>query len=53
MICFLKPARNPAPKTTSLDKADALPDRTAKVDPALWTPLTAGPYLVPVTRWVE
>jgi hypothetical protein len=30
-------------------------DRTGgKFDPSLsWSPITAGPYLVPVSRWIE
>jgi hypothetical protein len=53
MICFLKSHKNQPPKTTSIDKAFARPERPAKVEPASWMPLTAGPYLVPVTRWIE
>ena len=53
MLCSLKSIKNPAPRTTSSDKASAMPGRSEKPDPTLWTPLTAGPYLVPVTRWIE
>lgn len=53
MICQVKPIKNQAGRSTSVDKAFALPARDIKVDDILWTPYTAGPYLVPVTRWVE
>ncbi len=53
MICQVKPIKNQAAKTTSIDPAYALPNREARVQPIAWSPLTAGPYLVPVTRWVE
>ncbi len=23
------------------------------LDDATWTPLTSGPYIVPITRWIE
>ena len=53
MICQVKPIKNRPAPTTSIDPAFALPDRDVKVESIVWSPLTAGPYLVPVTRWVE
>jgi hypothetical protein len=54
MICPLKPIKNRPTKTSSIDKAFALPDRATPLEPVSWSsPLTAGPYLVPVTRWIE
>ncbi len=53
MICQVKPIKTQAPKGTSIDKAFAVPASAIKVEDILWTPYTAGPYLVPVTRWVE
>jgi hypothetical protein len=52
MICQVKPIKNQTPKNTSIDKAFALPDRATAPELVSWTPYTAGPYLVPVTRWV-
>jgi hypothetical protein len=53
MICRVKPIKNRNTKTSSIDKAFALPERAALADQVSWSPITAGPYLVPVTRWVE
>jgi hypothetical protein len=54
MICLCKPIKNQAPKTTSIDKAFALADRTPQPEPPVaWSTYTPGPYLVPVTRWIE
>jgi hypothetical protein len=53
MICPTKLPR--IQKTTSsIDKAFALPNRNEiKIEEVLFTPSTAGPFLVPVTRWIE
>jgi hypothetical protein len=53
MFCFLKSSKNPTPKPTSIDKAFAAREHAAQINATSWTPLTAGPYLIPVTRWVE
>jgi hypothetical protein len=54
MFCQVNPIKIQAPKSTSIDKAFALPKRAAKTEELTWSsPITAGPYLVPVTRWVE
>jgi hypothetical protein len=53
MIYLFKPIKNQAPKTTSIDKAFALPARPETVEPTAWSVYTPGPYIVPVTRWVE
>jgi hypothetical protein len=26
---------------------------SSALDKASWTPLTSGPYIVPITRWIE
>jgi hypothetical protein len=28
-------------------------DGLAPTEGYLWSPMTAGPYLVPITRWIE
>jgi hypothetical protein len=28
-------------------------DRLAPTEGYLWSPMNAGPYLVPITRWIE
>jgi hypothetical protein len=53
MICQVKPIKNLPSKITSIDPAFALPNRDMRVESLDWSPITAGPYLVPVTRWVE
>jgi hypothetical protein len=53
MICPTKPIKNQTPKTASIDQAVVLNQRDAKADSVAWSPFTAGPYLVPVTRWIE
>ncbi len=53
MICRVKSIKNQRTSPTSIDPAYALPQRDVKVESFDWSPLTAGPYLVPVTRWVE
>jgi hypothetical protein len=52
MICQVKPIK-PSSTKTSIDQAFALPDRTAPADHVAWSPILSGPFLVPVTRWVE
>lgn len=52
MICPIKLPKSQ--KTASIDRAFALPSRDEiKINQVLSTPLTAGPFLVPVTRWIE
>lgn len=54
MLCQTKPAKTPTRKSTSIDPAFALSQRANPMQELTWTsPITAGPYLVPVTRWVE
>jgi hypothetical protein len=52
MICPIKPIKH-RPAMTSIDKAFALPNRVTPPEPVAWSPILAGPFLVPVTRWVE
>ena len=36
-----------------LSKSTALPEAKT-IDPGMvWSPMTAGPFMVPVTRWIE
>jgi hypothetical protein len=53
MICLFKPIKNQAPKTTAIDKASAMADRTPQPEPVVWSTYTPGPYIVPITRWIE
>jgi hypothetical protein len=53
MICLFKPCHAPAAKTAPVDRTVPQPDRQVRVDSIAWSPLTAGPYIVPVSRWVE
>lgn len=52
MICQVKPIKS-RPAKTSIDHAYALPTRPAQSEQIVWTPNLAGPFLVPVSRWVE
>lgn len=51
-LCQVKPIKS-RPAKTSIDKAFALPDLTAQPDQVVWSPILAGPFVVPVSRWVE
>ena len=53
MICLFKPIKNQAPKTTSTDTAFAVADRAPQSEPVVWSTYTPGPYIVPITRWIE
>ena len=53
ICCPIKSVKNRAPKASSIDKAYALSDRAPIPEPLLLSPLIAGPFIVPVTRWVE
>jgi hypothetical protein len=53
MICQVKPIKNRLTKTSSIDKAFALPARPAQPEQVDWSPILAGPFIVPVSRWVE
>ncbi len=52
MICQVKPIKS-RPAKTSIDKAFALPERVAQPEQFAWSPILAGPFIVPVSRWVE
>ena len=56
MICplyCLKSRKLPANRT----ELPATPNRTKTTYPLdhneLWSPITAGPYIVPISRWIE
>jgi len=53
MICLSKCHPAPAAKTIPVAPALPQPDRQVRAESIAWSPLTAGPYIVPVTRWVE
>ena len=53
MICQVKPIKSRPAKTSSIDKAFALPDRAVQPEQVAWSPILAGPFVVPVSRWVE
>ncbi len=53
MLCPIKLPSSHARKPAAIDQVLARPHPGIKVEDAVWTPFTAGPYLVPVTRWVE
>jgi hypothetical protein len=53
MICLFKPCHPRMAKATPVEPPLPQPDRQVRADSIAWSPLTAGPYIVPVTRWVE
>lgn len=53
MICQVKPIKPRTVKAVSTDKAFAAPDRAIRPEELFWSPMMAGPYLVPVSRWIE
>jgi hypothetical protein len=54
MICQIKPIKSRNLKASSIDKAYAEPKADdLPTEVVMWSPHTAGPYLVPVTRWIE
>jgi len=52
-LCPSKTLKTQAPRTAPIDQALTRPALHAKSEPTFWSPLTAGPYLVPLTRWIE
>ena len=55
MICPHKSDQEPLTAKVSSGRSQPLPCRTARcrAHVPVWSPMTAGPFLVPVTRWVE
>ena len=53
MICQVKPVKNLAAKKAAAETTFAKPERAGQPDAFAWSYYTAGPYLVPVTRWIE
>jgi len=53
MICLFKCHPTPVAKTGPANPTLPQPDRQVRAESIAWSPLTAGPYIVPVTRWVE
>ncbi len=53
MICFFKTCQTPTAKSAPVNPTLPQPDRQVRAESIAWSPLTAGPYIVPVSRWVE
>jgi hypothetical protein len=53
MNCLFKSLKCQAPKSPAADRTLTPSDRSPRTESIAWSPLTAGPYIVPVTRWVE
>lgn len=53
MICQVKPIKTRTVKAASTDKTLVAPDRAMRPEELFWSPMMAGPYIVPVSRWIE
>jgi hypothetical protein len=57
MICPLCPPKNKKLAPSRLKTALPATSDRAKTYPLdhneLWSPITAGPYIVPISRWIE
>jgi len=56
MICPLCPLKSKKLAAKQRDQTPVTPNRAKSypLDPSeLWSPITAGPYIVPISRWIE
>jgi hypothetical protein len=53
MICQVKPVKARTVKIATNENATVAPDRAVRAEELFWSPMMAGPYIVPVSRWIE
>jgi hypothetical protein len=53
MICQVKPLKTRTVKIATNENTLVVPDRAVRPEELFWSPMMAGPYIVPVSRWIE